>query len=292
MADDELVIEIEKYHWRPAVTRSVQPELRKLADKHGLNMAAAQQAKGQILIKGDPAAVKKAKPDLIAMLQEHFPDADLDVGETAPPPAAAPSPKTSPKAAPKTAPKAAAPAPTKKKEKKEPKAPVYKEPKLLPMPNLTVNPDWKDPERMVAPDLLWQCIRGGNSFLRKSPIGIKGRMSSEPGNLTGQHSFKYSGIANTEPVGIQCEKHGKKENIMLTKGRYKVEHQSKPETRTFTTGVSKCPKRGLSALESLLAAKLYRKDLLSDAKEKYLKVKQSLKKKKKPARSRRKPASA
>eukprot|EP00746_Dinoflagellata_sp_MGD_P010494 gnl/MRDRNA2_/MRDRNA2_121686_c0_seq1.p1 gnl/MRDRNA2_/MRDRNA2_121686_c0~~gnl/MRDRNA2_/MRDRNA2_121686_c0_seq1.p1 ORF type:complete len:294 (-),score=80.34 gnl/MRDRNA2_/MRDRNA2_121686_c0_seq1:32-913(-) len=293
MADDEFTIEIEKYHWRPAVTRSVQPELRKLADKHGLNMAAAQQARGQILIKGDPAAVKKAKPELIAMLKEHFPDADLDLETEAPAPApAAPSPKTSPKSAPAKAPKAAAPAPVKKKEKKEPKPTIFKEPTLLPMPNLTVNKDWKDPERMVAPDLIWQCIRGGNSFLRTSPVGIKGRMSSEPGNLTGQHSFKYSGIANTEPVGIQCEKNGKKENIMLTKGRYKVEHQSKPEALTFKTGISKCPKRGLSALDNLLGAKLYRQDLLGDAKEKYLKVKQSLKKKKKSVSSRRKPASA
>merc|ERR1719316_1450266 len=120
-------------------------------------------------------------------------------------------------------------------------------------PKVEENAKFKAPERAFGPDLIWQCIRGNNSFMRKAPVGIKGRLSAEPGNLTGQHSFKYSGVANTEPVGIQCDKNGKKENIMLTKGRYKVEHQSCPETRTFKTGISKCPKRGLEGLDSLLA---------------------------------------
>jgi hypothetical protein len=44
--------------------------------------------------------------------------------------------------------------------------------------------------RMSAP-LVWQCIKGYNSFVRK---GLNGAIfSAEPGNLANKHSYKHSG---------------------------------------------------------------------------------------------------
>lgn len=254
MADTFEVL-IDKKHWNKEVTTKVQHGLQKLADKYTI-AATAESGSGKICLKGAPHKIHQARADLVHILKKRFPGSDIDFEET-----------------------------------------VHSSKHLhlggqVAAPKVEVNAKFKAPERAFGPDLIWQCIRGNNSFMRKAPVGIKGRMSADPGNLTGKHSFKYSGVANTEPVGMECVKVGKKENIMLTKGRYKLEHQFHPEKRTFQTGISKCAKRGLEALDKQLGKKLYRRDLLSDAKEKYLKVKKSLKKKKKPAHSRRKPASA
>jgi len=252
---DTFEVTIEKVHWNKATTTAVQQKLKDLGDKYNI-AATAESASGKICLKGAPHQIHKARADLVHILKKHFPGSDIDFEET-----------------------------------------VHSSKhmhlgKQVPAPKLELNDKFSTPQRAIGPDLIWQCIRGGNSFLRQAPVGIKGKMSADPGNLTGKHSFKYSGVANTEPVGMECIKSGKKENIMLTKGRYKLETQFRPESRTFTIGISKCPKRGLEALDKQLGKKLYRRDLLSDAKEKYLKVRKSLKKKKKPAHSRRKPASA
>jgi len=263
---DNFEVLIEKKHWNKAVTTKVQKKLKDLGDQYNI-AATAESASGKICLKGAPHAIHKARASLVGILKENFPGSDIDFDETVH---------------------------SSKHMHMATKDLGATHTRGLPAPAAApeLNPKFSAPERAIGPDLIWQCIRGNNSFLRKAPVGIKGRMSADPGNLTSQHSFKYSGVANTEPVGMECVKVGKKENIMLTKGRYKSEHQFRPETRTFKTGISKCPKRGLEALDKQLGKKLYRRDLLGDAKEKYLKVKKSLKKKKKPAHSRRRPASA
>ena len=59
-------------------------------------------------------------------------------------------------------------------------------------------PVW--PARMAnsSSELVWQCIKGNNAFLRK---GSKGRadaiFSAEPGNLYNKHSYKFSGAARS-----------------------------------------------------------------------------------------------
>jgi hypothetical protein len=44
---------------------------------------------------------------------------------------------------------------------------------------------------MAAPQLIWEVVKGHNSFLRKNLNGT--RFSAEAGNLYNKHSYKYSG---------------------------------------------------------------------------------------------------
>ena len=57
----------------------------------------------------------------------------------------------------------------------------------------------------MSESLVWHLIRDNNSFLvkrgRTSRDGAVS-FSTEPGNVLGVHSFKYSGIANEKTVAI------------------------------------------------------------------------------------------
>lgn len=63
---------------------------------------------------------------------------------------------------------------------------------------------------LVSDALVWQCVKGNNSFVRKSRNAQTKRngailLSAEPGNLTSQHSFKYSGIANSKVIKFDVD---------------------------------------------------------------------------------------
>jgi len=74
---------------------------------------------------------------------------------------------------------------------------------------------------MASSELIWECIKGGNSFMRK---GLNGTiLSSEPGNLTSKHSYKFSGIANKKTVDLVTDG----SDIVLTKNRTKKNGKSK-----------------------------------------------------------------
>ena len=51
----------------------------------------------------------------------------------------------------------------------------------------------------ASPDLLWALTRKTNAFMVKRNGMV---LSSEPGNLANKHSFKFSGLANFETVGV------------------------------------------------------------------------------------------
>merc|ERR1719263_2428119 len=111
-------------------------------------------------------------------------------------------------------------------------------------------------------------------------------MTAEPGNLSGLNSYKFSGlIGNT--LGVSCEIKGKKESVLLTQSHKKASRQARPSAMSITTGLSKNFKKGVAALDKVLDAGYYRRDLLDLAKVKYTKVKQSFKKKKVTVKSRR-----
>merc|ERR1719191_1020474 len=105
----------------------------------------------------------------------------------------------------------------------------------------------------------------------------------------GLNSMKYSGLANSKVLGLSPVKNGKKEGIQLTRSSPKDENVFFPEKMTNTTGIHKFAKKGLAAIDKLMAAKLYRKDLISLTKDKYLKIKKSFKKRKATPKSRRSP---
>ena len=52
----------------------------------------------------------------------------------------------------------------------------------------------------ASPDLLWALTRKTNAYLVKRN-GLQ--LSSEPNNVANKHSFKFSGLANFEAVGVE-----------------------------------------------------------------------------------------
>eukprot|EP00928_Gymnodinium_smaydae_P011639 TRINITY_DN1426_c0_g3_i1.p2 TRINITY_DN1426_c0_g3~~TRINITY_DN1426_c0_g3_i1.p2 ORF type:complete len:144 (-),score=43.85 TRINITY_DN1426_c0_g3_i1:90-521(-) len=137
----------------------------------------------------------------------------------------------------------------------------------------------------VAPQLLWECVKKNNSFIRKSanmPV-----MSAEPGNLCGLSSFKFSGLVGGKTLGLGSEKKGNKESIVLRTSSKQGSRAARPSAMVVQSGVSKQASKATKALEKTLAAGFYRRDLLELAKTKYAKVKTSFNKKKLTIKSRR-----
>eukprot|EP00435_Cladocopium_sp_Y103_P050813 s334_g15.t1 len=67
----------DREHWPKNVLRMLMPALRKLGDSHGHIIIAPQPAKGVILLQGAAKHLEAAKPGLRALIEEHFPDADV-----------------------------------------------------------------------------------------------------------------------------------------------------------------------------------------------------------------------
>ncbi|CAE7832974.1 RPL28 [Symbiodinium sp. CCMP2592] len=97
---------------------------------------------------------------------------------------------------------------------------------------------------MAAPDLLWECVKNSSSFIRKNKNVPT--MTAEPGNLTGLNSFKYSGLAAKQVLGLDSKKVGKKESIVLTTRSKRKGRQQRPGTVLVTTGI----KKGAASLQS------------------------------------------
>ena len=118
-----------------------------------------------------------------------------------------------------------------------------------------------------SPELLWECVRGSSSFIRKNnkQLGTP-VMSAEPGNLCGLNSFKYSGLANKKVLDIAPVKNGARETIILTTSSKKASRSQRPASMFVKTGVRKQLTKALSALDEKLSACYYRRDLLELAK--------------------------
>merc|ERR1712129_202833 len=129
----------------------------------------------------------------------------------------------------------------------------------------------------VASELLWECVKKNNAFLRKGKNCPT--LSAEPGNLMGLHKASYSGLSNAKTFDVKSIVDGKKTSIALvTKGKKTM----KPDNMFNSMGVSKCVKKGMEALDKNIDSKFYRRDLLNAAKLKYKKVRVSFKKNKNP----------
>jgi hypothetical protein len=120
--------------------------------------------------------------------------------------------------------------------------------------------------------LLWECVRGGNSYLRRGQGPVT--LSAEPGNLTHIHNFKYSGLAAKKAAGLTVEIKGKKEQISFTR-KASHKNESKPNKLFDTVGLTKNESQARKFLVRSLA--LYRPDLLPIALVKYTKIKRAVK---------------
>merc|ERR1712060_581204 len=98
-------------------------------------------------------------------------------------------------------------------------------------------------------------------------------MSAEVGNLKGLNSFKFSGLANKQVLGLSSKTSGKKESIVLTTRNHKDEKAFQPERMLLETGLKKQTTKGLAALGKAMDALYYRRDLMYLATAKYIKIK-------------------
>jgi len=117
--------------------------------------------------------------------------------------------------------------------------------------------------RQVSSELLWTLVRDNSSFLKKQknlPV-----FTSEPYNLTGLNSFKYSGLANKKAAGLAVKKASKASSKQIVTLTQKVGSKK----AILSTGVSKCAKKGTKAIEKMLTKSGYRRDLVAVAAKKY-----------------------
>jgi large subunit ribosomal protein L28e len=138
---------------------------------------------------------------------------------------------------------------------------------------------------MAPADLIWMCVKKNSSFIRKSPNMPV--MTAEPGNLTGLNSYKFSGLASAQVLNVASVKTGSKESIILTTRNKKASRSARPARLYVENGINKQAKKGLQALDKVMDAGYYRRDLLDLAKIKYAKIKKSFKRKKMVVKSRR-----
>merc|ERR1712186_307250 len=133
----------------------------------------------------------------------------------------------------------------------------------------------------AASELIWECVKTNNSFIRKSRCspGVP-VLSADRGNLCGLNSFKYSGLANKNVLDVAPKLTGKKEAIVMTTRNKKDGKAFQPKRMILDTGLKKQSKKGLAAVAKVMDAGYYRRDLLDLATTKYAKVKRSFKKKK------------
>jgi len=76
------------------------------------------------------------------------------------------------------------------------------------------------------------------------------------------HSFKFSGLANTKVLNVSPVTTGKKESVVLTTRHKKASRASRPGSMLLETGLNKKDTKGLAALDKVMDAGYYRRDLL------------------------------
>eukprot|EP00929_Paragymnodinium_shiwhaense_P082294 TRINITY_DN4331_c0_g1_i1.p1 TRINITY_DN4331_c0_g1~~TRINITY_DN4331_c0_g1_i1.p1 ORF type:complete len:148 (+),score=50.27 TRINITY_DN4331_c0_g1_i1:108-551(+) len=143
-----------------------------------------------------------------------------------------------------------------------------------------------------SPALLWEVTKKDSSFLRKPITANLPWMSAHPQNLTGVNSFKFSGLTAGKIVGLNAVKKGSKEKIVLSLGAKRASRKQRPGACKGETGLPKSTKKAMPVLEKALGESFYRRDLLDLAKAKYVKIKESFKKKARKVSSRRAPKTA
>merc|ERR1712226_684958 len=104
----------------------------------------------------------------------------------------------------------------------------------------------------VSDQLVWELVKGQNAFLNKN---LHNRwFSKERCNLTGVHSYKYSGLANSKAVGVSAGDQA----VIVTKSKA-TKGKGKPAKGTASTTMKKDVRRMAKALKAEVGG--YRPDL-------------------------------
>ncbi len=107
-------------------------------------------------------------------------------------------------------------------------------------------------------DLQWQLLRQNHSFLVKRD-GVT--LSGEPGNLTGKHSFKFSGLANSQTVDVNAGKDGKIRLSTRKNGRAGQKSLAAVNTAVLARNARHHRSAGARAVEAATTRSFYRRDL-------------------------------
>jgi hypothetical protein len=315
MADDELIIPIDKAFWPKGVARGLMPLLRSLGDKHG-NLVIVAAPNKHIMVKGPQKGIDAVKPELKELIAVHFPDAPtppelaaaplsktssypahenfprVPSVEEPPAPAAAPLTKTSTYAAHENYPSVPSPAAAPAKRSgfmsmfsRAPAGAAAPGKASEPVKAVTGR---KRPPTSVPSALLWECTRNNSSFIRNPYRQFKVPFSAEPCNILAMHSASFSGIASTESVDVRSKKSRKgRETVELAQSHARSSRLARPPRAVVTKGLSKCTKKGLQQIHTELSGRHYRKAMQELAELKYTKIKHTFKKKKVIVKSRR-----
>ena len=116
-------------------------------------------------------------------------------------------------------------------------------------------------------NLVWECIKNNNSFMKKVNGRTKRsgtmRFSVEKCNLRSLSSFKHSGLANTQAVGISSSED---DTAVLS---LKVANKADKTAVVQDIPINKCFKKVVKTVESTVVSNYYRPDLKGDALAKF-----------------------
>merc|ERR1711898_60156 len=123
---------------------------------------------------------------------------------------------------------------------------------------------WDGQIKMSASsDLLWALTKKTNAFLVKRN-GLQ--LTSEPNNLMNKHSFKYSGLANLETVGIEDNTRG------CTLKLKNKKNASNPKRNVVSVDLKKDFRKVAATIRNKTEGKFYRKDLSQPALARWYKI--------------------
>merc|ERR1712080_132460 len=113
----------------------------------------------------------------------------------------------------------------------------------------------------ASSDVIWHITRNNNSFLVKRN-GLQ--LSSDPNNLTSKNSFKFSGLANANAVGITDESKG------ITFTTKNAKRQRQPARNLVSVELKKDFRKVAKTIKK--ATENYRKDLSQPALARWYKI--------------------
>ena len=122
---------------------------------------------------------------------------------------------------------------------------------------------------MASAELVWQIVKDNSCFLQKRKVPGRSQMgkmgphfTTEPNNLAGINSWKYSGLANTKSVGIDAAAGGGVAFVTKTSKAKKIRKPSKLFNKQALNGDFR---RVARAISSEVKGNFYRPDLESAA---------------------------
>ena len=128
---------------------------------------------------------------------------------------------------------------------------------------------------LVPDQLVWECVRKNNSFLRKKNGCTKRSgavvFSVEKGNLKSLNLLKYSGLANSQAIDVVCTPENRAQLITKTSSKC----HSQPKKSKVATNINKDFRRTEKVLVKRTTDVFYRRDLKATMLGKYTKVYQA-----------------